>query len=83
MCLSYYATEIFATGGGIHRNFLKAGVLVDKLPNVQCKVLTQEMYCREYIIDKESLAMVPVKLANGNSTEDDHRYLASSQCLVD
>ena len=41
------------------------------------------LYCREYIIDKESLAMVPVKLANGNSTEADHRYLASSQCLVD
>ena len=77
MCLSYYSTENFATCGGIHRKFLKAPVLVDKLPNVQCKVLTESsheaLYCREYIIDKESLAMVPVKLANGNSTEADHR----------
>ena len=52
-------------------------MLVDKLPNVQCKVMTESsheaLYCREYIIDKESLAMVPVKLANGNSTEADHR----------
>merc|ERR1719225_2273753 len=32
----------------------------------------------EYIIDKESLAMVPVKLANGNSTEADHSLNSGS-----
>ena len=40
MCLIYHRTGNFATCGGIHRNFLKAPVLVDKLPNVQSKLLT-------------------------------------------